>query len=211
MRWNPAPFVAIADALALLFQPQVEAVVHDLVEDRILHIAGNFSKRRAGDSSYSDLNDLTPFPSGVIGPYAKSNVDGRALKSITVVIRDEGATPVGLLCINLDVSALEAARTVLDGLMLTAAPPQIRSEQLFASDWRERVNAEIAAFLAMRQASLAGLTAEDIVELVAALDSNGLFAIRKAADHIAAALGVSRATLYKRLAEARRTIRSPAK
>lgn len=210
MSWDPAPFIAIADALALLFQPQVEAVVHDLAEDRILHIAGNFSKRRAGDSSYSGLDDLAPFPSGVIGPYAKSNVDGRALKSITVVIRDVAEMPVGLLCVNLDVSAIAAARSVLDGLMLTPAPPQIRSEQLFALDWRERVNAEIAAFLAMRQASLVGLTAQDIVDLVAALDGKGLFAIRKAADHIAGALGLSRATLYKRLAESRRSIRSPA-
>jgi predicted transcriptional regulator YheO len=209
MPWNPAPFILIADALAVLFRPQVEAVVHDLAEDRILHIAGNFSKRRAGDPSDSEHKDLEPFP-GVIGPYAKSNVDGRALKSITIVIRDEADSPVGLLCINLDVSAIEAARTVLDGLMLTATPPPARSEQLFASDWRERVNAEIAAFLAMRHASLAGLSAEDIVELVAVLDRNGLFAIRRAADHVAAALGVSRATLYKRLAESRRKIRRTA-
>lgn len=210
MIWNPAPFIAVADALALLFRPQVEAVLHDLAEDRILHIAGNFSKRRAGDPSLSDLDDLVPFPSGVIGPYAKSNVDGRALKSISVVIRDEAETPVGLLCINLDVSAITAARAVLDGLMLTAAPAQPRAEDLFATDWRERVNTEIAAFLTARKASLAGLTAEDLVDLVASLDLAGLFAVRKAADHIAAALAVSRATLYKRLAAARRASRSSA-
>jgi predicted transcriptional regulator YheO len=41
------------------------------------------------------------------------------------------------------------------------------------------------------------------------LNRQGLFAIRKAADHIASALGVSRATLYKRLAAARQGDRSP--
>jgi D-arginine utilization repressor len=210
MPWNPTPFIAIADALALLLQPQAEVVLHDLAEDRILHIAGNFSKRRAGDPSLSDVDELVPFPTGVIGPYAKSNVDGRALKSISVVIRDEAEAPVGLLCVNLDISAIAAARAVLDGLMLTATPTQPQAADLFATDWRERVNAEIAAYLTQRKASLAGLTAEDLTGLVAALDRAGLFAIRKAADHIAAALGVSRATLYKRLAEARRTIRSPA-
>ncbi len=211
MAWNPVPFIAIADALALLFQPQVEAVVHDLAEDRILHIAGNFSKRRIGDPSLSDLDDFKPFPTDVIGPYAKSNIDGRTLKSITVVIRDENGLPVGLLCVNIDVSTFEAVRAVLDGLMLSPAPPQIQAEQLFTADWRERVNAEIAAFLVSRKASLSGLTAEDFTQLVAELDRSGLFAVRKAADHIATALGVSRAKLYKRLADARRLPRSPDK
>jgi predicted transcriptional regulator YheO len=208
MVWNPAPYAAIADALALLLRPQVEVVLHDLAEDRIVHIAGNFSRRHVGDPSLNDLEDLEPFPAGTIGPYAKSNFDGRELKSISVVIPDEAARPAGLLCINLDISALQAAREVLDGLMQAPIDRAAQAEQLFPSDWRERINARIAAFLAERNASMAGLTSADAIDLAGALERDGLFAVRKAADHIATALGVSRATLYKRLAAARKSART---
>jgi len=210
MAWNPAPYAAIADALALLFQPQVEVVVHDLAEDRIVHIAGNISRRRVGDPSLSDVEDLAPFPEDVIGPYAKSNIDGRDLKSISVMIRDAAGKPAGLLCVNLDVSALRAAREALDRLIPAPANRPARAEQLFPSDWRERINGGIAAFLAERGAALASLTKAEAIDLVGALDRDGLFAIRRAADHIAATLGVSRATLYKRLAAARRSARTDA-
>jgi predicted transcriptional regulator YheO len=208
MPWNPKPYIAIADAIALLFKPQVEVVLHDLAEDRIVHIAGAFSRRRAGDASLNDIEDIRALPGAIVGPYAKSNFDGRELKSISVVLRDARDKPAGLLCINLDVSALEAARAALDRLMLVAAAPRERPAALFAADWREKINDEIAAFLSARSASLAALSQDDVVALVGGLDSQGLFAVRNAADHIAAALGISRATLYKRLATARQKPRT---
>ena len=203
MRWDPAPYFVIADAVAALLQPQAEVVVHDLDSDRILHMAGALSRRRVGDPSLNDIADLKPFDGGVIGPYAKSNFDGRELKSVSATIMGPDGRPAGLFCINLDVSALSAARSVLERLMFVPADTPTRVEQLFPADWREQINAEITRFLATRNASLGGLTTADHVELAASLDARNFFSIRKAADHIAAALGVSRATLYKRLAAAR--------
>lgn len=203
MSWDPAPYIAIADALALLFQPQAEAVLHDIAEDRILHIAGPFSRRRAGDPSLTDIADLQPIDRGVIGPYEKINIDGRRLKSISVVIPGQSGKPAGLLCINIDVSAFDLARTALDRLMSLPAAPRAEAGQLFPSDWRERINADIGDFLAGRGLTLSSLTIGEQRELLALLDKQGFFAIRKAVDHIAAALGISRATLYKRLKESR--------
>ena len=203
MRWNPEPYFAIADAVAVLLQPQAEVVVHDLDQDVILHIAGAFSKRRAGDPALNETADLKPFAGPVIGPYAKTNYDGRALKSVSVSIAGHDGSPAGLLCINLDVSALAQAHAMLERLMLMPAATAPRAEHLFSADWREQINAQIAEFLSQRSASLAGLTTADLIALTAVLDSRGFFSIRKAADHIATALGVSRATLYKRLAAAR--------
>jgi predicted transcriptional regulator YheO len=200
MNWSP--YIAIADALAALL-PQTEAVLHDIAENRILHIAGAFSRRRAGDPSLTDIADLQPFDQRIIGPYEKINVDGRRLKSISVVIPAEGGRPVGLLCINMDISAFDLARTALERLIALPAAAHAEAAHLFPSDWREGINAEIGDFLAGRGLALAALTVAEQVELVTRLDRQGFFAIRKAADHIAAALGVSRATLYKRLTAAR--------
>ena len=203
MRWDPAPYFVVADAMALLLKPQAEVVVHDLDSDRILHIAGAFSRRRAGDPSLNDVGTLTATEGGVIGPYGKTNFDGRALKSVSVPIMGRDGQPAGLFCINLDVSAFAEVQAVLERLMLVPAEPVKTAERMFPMDWREQINVEIAEFLGARKASLAGLTTRDLVELTASLDERGFFSIRKAADYIAAALGVSRATLYKRLAAAR--------
>lgn len=200
MNWTP--YIAIADALAALL-PQAEAVLHDIAQDRIVHIAGAISRRRAGDPSLTEIVDLKPFDQGIIGPYEKINVDGRRLKSISVVIPGDDGKPAGLLCINLDISAFDLARAALEKLMALPAARPADAGTLFPSDWRETINADIGRFVTERGLSLPALTAAEQAELVALLDQQGYFAIRKAVDHIAAALGISRATLYKRLKETR--------
>lgn len=199
---SPQSLLAIADALAALFAPHVEAVVHDICTGRIAHIAGNFSRRRVGDPSLSEAADLAPFATDVIGPYEKANWDGRALRSQSVVLRDDKGAPAFLLCINMDVSAFAAARSALDAL-LTPAAALPSAQQLFPSDWREAVNAAVAAFLRDRRTTRAGLDPAGQEALVAALDARGLFAVRGAANHVADLLGCSRATLYKRLSASR--------
>lgn len=194
---------AVADALAILFAPHVEAVVHDLASDRIEHIAGNFSRRRVGDPSLTDTADLRPFAAQVIGPYSKVNWDGRSLRSLSVVLHDREGAPAGLLCINVDVSAFEAARRALDALLRLPEAALPRAQTLFPSDWREAMNAVMADFLAERSTTLAGLTIDGEVALLARLETKGLLAVRGAVNYAAEMLGCSRATLYKRLAAAR--------
>lgn len=200
MIWTP--YIAIADALTALL-PQAEVVLHDIAQDRIIHIAGAFSRRRTGDPSLTDIADLQPFDQEIIGPYEKTNIDGRRLKSISVVLPGNDGQPAGLLCVNMDISAFDLARIALERLIALPAAARAEAGQLFPSDWRENINAEIGDFLAERGLTSSGLTVAEQVELVALLDRQGYFAIRKAIDHIAAALGISRATLYKRLKESR--------
>ncbi len=97
-------YISIADALARLFAPHVEVVLHDLVNDRIHHIANCFSKRKVGDASLTDTQDVD-LSASVIGPYAKTNWDGRRLKAISTVLKDANGSPVGLICINHDIEA----------------------------------------------------------------------------------------------------------
>jgi D-arginine utilization repressor len=190
-------FITVADALARLFAPHAEVVLHDLRTDRIHHIANCFSKRRAGDSSLSDIEDIDHSAS-VIGPYAKTNWDGRRLKSVSAVLRDDKGTAVGLLCINHDVEAFAGVLEQLTNLLGPPVPmPAVTT--LFTSDWRERINEHVGAFLASGNVTLAGLTTDGVDALLAHLDKTGVFEIRNAATYVAEVLGISRATLYNRL------------
>lgn len=54
-------FRAIADAIATLFFPHAEVVLHDLRTQKIDHIANNLSKRAVGDdAALEDLLENTP-------------------------------------------------------------------------------------------------------------------------------------------------------
>jgi D-arginine utilization repressor len=198
------PYQNVADAIAALLHPKAEAVVHDLQTDPIAHIAGNFSRRAVGDPSLSDTVDLYSFSSDLIGPYAKTNWDGRALRSVSIVIRDQRQRAIGLLCINVDISALEAVRDLL-GSFLRLPDKGTTAERLFPTDWREAVNVRAAEFAADHGTTIDGLKSTEQVRLLVLLDEQGFFAMRGAALHLARLFGCSRATIYNRLAEGRTT------
>lgn len=192
------PFIPVCDAIATLFSPHVEAVLHDLDSGLIFHIANAFSKRRPGDSSLNEAELASSLEGDMIGPYGKSNWDGRRLKAITAVLRDAEGRPIGLLCINHDIEAFAGVFDQLKSMVdIAAAMP--KTSALMAEDWREAVNSVIGDFLGTRRAALAGLTSANMDELIGMLDARGVFAIRKAVPYVADILKLSRATIYNRL------------
>ncbi len=190
------PYAPICDAIARLFYPHVEVVLHDLVSGTIAHMANAFSRRRIGDESLTEIQELKSLDRDVIGPYPKINFNGRKLKSITTVLRNSGADPMGLLCINYDT---ETALSLIDALRKMVGTPEADPlpPDLFKGDWREHVNVMIDRFLKKRNVALAGLSGPDKKALVAGLDKEGIFTIRNVAPYLCDVLGVSRATLYK--------------
>lgn len=198
------PFIPVCDAIAALFSPHAEAVLHDLESGLIFHIANAFSKRRAGDDSLNEAGFASSLDQPVIGPYGKTNWDGRRLKAITSVLRDRDGEPIGLLCINHDVEAFAGLFDQLKSMVDIAAPLP-RSSALMAQDWREAVNAAIGDFLAEHRTTLAGLTGAETDNLIGRLEARGVFAIRKAVPYVAEILKLSRATIYNRLGAIRRT------
>ena len=100
--------IPMAEAFSKLMFPFAEVVIHDLEKDQIEAIYNPFSKRKVGDQSYLDRWDFTvDLQENVIGPYEKTNYDGRKLKSISVVIRNKTGIAEGFLCINMDISVFE--------------------------------------------------------------------------------------------------------
>lgn len=193
-----ASYVPVADAIAAVFKPHAEVVIHDLGSGTIRHIANRMSPRKTGDDSLAELDDLGSLDDAVIGPYPKTNADGRSLKSITAVLRDGRRKPIGLLCINVDVSMFEAMQA-MSKEFLRFAESAPRPAALFRNDWREDVNDIVGQFLSDRGATLAGMGIVDREALIMLLEERGLFAVRHAATYITQLLGLSRATLYKTL------------
>lgn len=195
-------FAPIAEAVATLLKPHAEVVIHDLRTQTIAYIANNLSRREVGGSSLAELKDIGSLGSDVIGPYRKTNFDGRQLKSITAVLRGKADEPFGLLCINFDIAPIEAARDALN-LLAAFQGAGAQPSALFRADWQETVNAAIADFLGERGLAASALAKEDHAALVEMLEQEGYFSIRNLVPYLARLLGISRATVYKHLREAR--------
>lgn len=192
-------YQSIADAIATLFYPYAEVVLHDLATQSVAYIANNFSKRELGDDSGLDELENTP-DATVIGPYEKLNWDGRQLRSISVVLRDDAGVALGMMCVNLDISVFEGARAALD-LFLSGSKLVAQPALLFEDDWQERINRFIHGWLQQRQLSLSILNREHKRELVEALLHEGAFRGKNAANYVANVLGMGRATVFKHLKE----------
>ncbi|NHR07033.1 MULTISPECIES: transcriptional regulator [Chromobacterium] len=192
-------YQSIADAIATLFYPYAEVVLHDLATQSVAYIANNFSKRELGDDSGLDELENTP-DATVIGPYEKLNWDGRKLRSISVVLRDDAGAALGMMCVNLDISVFEGARAALD-LFLSGSKLVAQPALLFEDDWQERINRFIHGWLQQRQLSLSILNREHKRELVEALLHEGAFRGKNAANYVANVLGMGRATVFKHLKE----------
>lgn len=193
-------FRAIADAIATLFFPHAEVVLHDLRTQKIDYIANNLSKREVGDDAA--LEDLLSGDSAErnIGPYEKLNWDGQKIRSLSSVLRDSQGQPMAVLCINLNISLFENAKAALD-LFLSPSKLIPQPDSLFRDDWQERINTFLHNWLRERQLGLNLLTRDHKRELVLALHAEGAFKGKSASNYVANVLSMGRATVYKHLKE----------
>ncbi|HXV94094.1 MAG TPA: PAS domain-containing protein [Pseudonocardia sp.] len=200
--WSQAHLPTL-EAIARLLHPHAEVVLHDLERDEIIAIVNPFSGRRVGDPSL--LSELPRTEPGrrVVGPYEKVTTEGRRLTSVSSVVCDGDGKPRGLVCVNLDRSPVDDLVRAVEAL--TGPPVVPRPDALFERDWREQIALMADQWCRDRGLRREGLSRVQRVELVTALDEADLFATRHAAQHVARALGVSRATVYSLLQESRRS------
>jgi D-arginine utilization repressor len=196
-------FLPIAEAIQRLLHPHAEVVVHDIKQNQIVAIFHPFSKRRIGDSSLFTKEEEMAKLEDCVGPYEKLNCDGRKLKSVSSIIRDENNKAVGMLCINLDVSKLEEFNNLITAFISSEKfSPQ--PAPLFQDDWQERINKYIHAYLIEHHLTLELLNRSEKKELIEHLNEVGAFSAKNAALYIAQIIGVSRATIYNYLSDTER-------
>lgn len=191
-----ASYAPVCDAIALLFQPYAEVVLHDLSTETVVYLSNPFSKREIGEPSL--LHEIDFKPSDIIiGPYEKVNWDGRRIKSVSAVLRSNGKS-IGILCINVDVSHFHAVMQTLTALVAVPQSPE-KPASLFKEDWHERINEYIQSWTRERGLTVAEMSRTQKQQLVTALAGDGAFGGRNAAAYISRVLGLGRATVYNYL------------
>lgn len=191
-------YFSVAQAITFLLHPYAEVIIHNLKNGKIAAIYNNFSKRKVGDESLiEELPDSALLPD-VFPIYTKVNWDGKKLKSSTATLRDKNKTPIGLLCINLDVSKWEEFRYLLEQWS-NSQSYQNQPEVLFQNDWREKINLYVSDYLSKEGLTLKMLSKEKKRDLIQALHREGAFKAKNAATYVADVLNLSRATIYNYL------------
>lgn len=117
------------------------------------------------------------------------------------MIRDSSQNPVGLLCINLDVSKFDEYYQLFERFMSTKTLMQ-NPRNVFKDDWQERINIFVHEHLRRQHKSLENLSHTDKQELVELLCQEGAFKQKHAANYVGKVLGIARATVYKYLSKA---------
>lgn len=193
-------FHPLCDAIALLLEPQAEVVLHDLASETVAYIANPFSRRQIGEPSLLHEIDFHP-DVALIGPYQKVNFDGRCVKSVSAVMRDAEGRPIAVLCINLDMSQVQAAIDLLT--TLTRVPKDTgQPGVLFKEDWHERINQYVHDWTGRNGVLIGALSRAQKRQLVAELASDGAFGGKHAAAYISRVLQMSRASVYNYLRSA---------
>jgi predicted transcriptional regulator YheO len=195
----------LADIIAPLtrsFGANCEMVLHDYrIPDRsVVAVAGEITEREVG-SAMSEIG-LSILGEGNEAQdrlnYLAQAPNGRVLNSSTIVLRDADQKVFGALCINIDVTAIRHAAAILETLSGNYAEPKPTT---FTNDIRDVIDAALREVVRGRAAAL--LSRQERLEVVRELDARGIFNVKRAMGRVAAALGVSRATAYGCLQQAR--------
>lgn len=194
-----------ATALQRLLDPFCEVVVHDFrnFEHSIIHIEGNITNRKIGDAATDLL--LTKVSQGDtdVDPvnYLTSLPGGRLMKSCTVFLRDETGKAYGAFCVNFDISAFANMRKLLGNFLATEEKDDISEN--FANDIEETIQSVLSETLYEVGQQLPLMSREEKVSLIGRLADKGIFQVKKAVPVVADQLGLSRATVYNYLRDAR--------
>lgn len=210
IRSRVSPLLSAADLVPLIasvLPRHSEVIVHDFARmpNSIIAVSGNVTNRHVGGPATNYLLSKVASKSfeDELG-YLTELSDGRQLKSATKVLRDDNGRPVGALCINIDLSKWEIARTVIDGLIgldaATLQEPRAPREG-FARSVEELAENLIDEAVDDVELPVVRMKKHHKVAVVRTLHERGFFLIKDGVERLAERFGVTRFTIYNYLNE----------
>ncbi len=210
-------YARLTEFLGRALGPDYEVALHDLTDTNRSLIAianGHISGRKVGapltNRALSILRDKSYEKTDYrIHDYGLS-INGKELRSNTMFIKQDGRL-IGMLCINFDDSRYrEAAGRILglchpDAFFAPADTPDEASARPAPETFSNSADA-LAAEAIRRELDRLGvtaerLTAEERLQIIAALEAAGIFLIKGVVKDVAAGLDCSQASVYRYLSQ----------
>jgi predicted transcriptional regulator YheO len=216
----------VVPMLASMAGPHLEVVLHDVSkpENSVIAIAnGHISGRSVGSSVLEGpQNDkgfaaATRFKSNdgavhsLVEDYVTVTADGRELRSASAIFRDASGEPFATLCLNADLSGFQAVHGWLAQMlrpMVAPAPVSGQAQALpatsSAAPQMDTLMQEIISEAVGPGGSAESMNREGKIQAVGAMQRRGLFIVKGGVERAAAALQVSRFTIYNYMEQLRR-------
>lgn len=207
---------------------QTEVVLHDLrqPEYSIVEIANaGVTGRKRGDSVLAGIRTDKAFinameqrdePVTLILDYVTYRHDGKPLRSSTAIYRDRQQRPFAALCINVDNAGVEEALRVLNSLigilpLEPITPPQAPADDNSRASIEDLMHEIISTTHIMATKGNRAETKRANLLAVKNMQEKGIFLIKGGVEKAAAALGVTRYTVYNYLDELKMDTQEKAK
>ncbi|MBK0091121.1 PAS domain-containing protein [Erwinia sp. S59] len=200
-----------------VIQRNAEVVLHDLrqPEYSIAEIVNaEVTGRKRGDSVLAGLRTDRAFISAMerkdeaislLLDYPTFTREGKPLRSSTAIYRDRHGVPFAALCINVDNADIEQALRVLQSMTAMCQPEVQASEVEPAAESPDTIEDLMSDIINTSSALNHGNNRNDIkrANLLAVkhMQEKGLFLMKGGVEKAAAALGVTRYTIYNYLDE----------
>lgn len=194
-------YLPIAEGIAKTFGSHCEVVVHDLtdVSSSIVAIYNGHVTGREVGSPMTDLG-LTILRKGkeedLFLNYANKSIKGKRIKSSSIMIRDDAGEVVGCLCINIDLTLLSMAGTILNEIVNLHEEKEEESFPQSVTDLEKRM---IDRAVEKIGKPIGLMEKNERMEFIRILDEMGLFLIKGTVHNVAQLLDVSKFTIYNYL------------
>ena len=198
----------IVDGVSRLFGDNCEVLLHSFagLDHSIIHIANEHVTGRSIGSPITDLGmkilqESTTPETDISDCYYSETADGKTLRSVTVLIRNASKKPIGMLCINYNMSV-----SLIDLLKTLSYPQQevgqAENPENFVRNIEDLIQTTLRSTINSINAQNNNIpNHEKNKRIVYLLIEKGIFDIKGAKDIVARELSVSRYTVYNYIRE----------
>lgn len=198
-----ASYIPVVEGLARTIGDHCEVALHDMTnpEASIIAIHNSHVSGRSPGSPVTNLG-LKLLRQGEQGHdfilnYKHEGIKDKIIKSSKIFIRDEHQAIIGCICINLDVTSLVMAESILKGMAsFQQEPSEEKTEERFAPTISELMDQIIEECIRKIGKPVPFMQKEEKIAFIGLLDEMGLFLIKGAVQHVADLLDVSKYTIY---------------
>lgn len=195
----------LAKGLAAQFGKDCEIVIHDLEpedpDNTIIAIENGHVTNRTIESGPSRivLEAMKTPPEKLEDryDYLTKASDGRLIKSSSIYIRDENGKPVGIFCINYDITRFTMVESTIKNFMHLS--PQNTEPERIPQNVNELLDELIASAVSHVGKPVLLMKKADKIKAIQYLKRNGAFQILKSGDRVCKTFKISKFTLYNYL------------
>ena len=199
-------YFRLADTLADLIGPYCEVVIHSFesLENSVVKIVNGHHTGREIGSPITDLGlrMWSKFEkTGEVSPksYFTNAADGSLLKSTTCVLAGPQQKPIGMLCINMNLSF--PFPEIVKTLMPTCNVSQTLVSETFSKSANDVIQQALtAAIKEVEQDETISCKSRNKA-IIRCLFDNGVFELKETTTQVSEQLGISRQAVYKFIRE----------